>query len=62
VPWFDRNVDTLLLDGARSGVTAGGFGYRLHALSNLAFQCGVSDRVPPALSDMARQIDNEEVA
>lgn len=62
VPWFDRNEDTLLLDGARSGLTAGGFGYRLHALSNLAFQCGVSDRVPPALSDMARQIDNEEVA
>lgn len=62
VPWFARTDDTLLLDGARSGVTAGGFGYRLHALSNLAYQCGVSDSVPPALSEIAAELDKEEVA
>lgn len=60
VPWVARSDGNLYLDGARSGTLAGGFGYRLHALSNLAYQCGLIDRVPTVLRDTADHIGSED--
>lgn len=56
-PWLVRDDNRLLLQGARAGTHAGGFGYRLHALSRLALQCGVTSHIPPALSNAIEQLN-----